>query len=167
MVFLNGSAVKIYYSVVLYNCFKKENSIMVENLSKILANYVFLSLKTQNYHWNVTGSNFASLHQMFEDQYNDLSTAIDDIAERIRALGAKTPATIEEYSKLNVLSEGNNKYNSTEMLSDLIKSHEELAKLLKNFIDDASNNGDVVTEDMLIGRLQEHEKVIWFLKSSL
>lgn len=140
---------------------------MVENLSKVLANYVFLSLKTQNYHWNVTGPNFASLHQMFEDQYNDLSTAIDDIAERIRALGEKTPATMVEYTKLNVLSEGNNEYNSTEMLNDLIKSHQQVTELLKNCISNAANNGDVVTEDMLIGRLQEHEKVIWFLKSSL
>jgi starvation-inducible DNA-binding protein len=140
---------------------------MVENLSKVLANYVFLSLKTQNYHWNVIGPNFASLHQMFEDQYNDLSSAIDDIAERIRALGEKTPATMVEYTKLNVLSEGNNEYNSTEMLNDLIKSHQQVTELLKNCISNAANNGDAVTEDMLIGRLQEHEKVIWFLKSSL
>ena len=140
---------------------------MVEHLSKILANYSFLSIKTQNYHWNVTGPNFMSLHQMFEDQYNDLTQATDEIAERIRALGSKTPATIAEYSKINILSEGNKDYAADEMINDLINSHEQIVVLLKDSIESASNHGDVATEDMLVGRLAEHEKVIWFLKSSI
>ena len=104
---------------------------------------------------------------MFEDQYNDLIQATDEIAERIRALGSKTPATIAEYSKINILSEGNKDYSADEMINDLIKSHEQIVILLKDSIESASSHGDVATEDMLIGRLAEHEKVIWFLKSSI
>lgn len=143
-----------------------QNSV-VKNLEIVLANSYSLALKTQNYHWNVTSSDFKALHEMFEEQYNDLFTAIDEIAERIRALGEKVDGTYENFSKISEIKSGNKDLKSNEMLKDLLDSNETLIKLLKEGVAAAQNASDEVTADVFIGRLKTHEKAAWMIKSSI
>ena len=140
---------------------------IIESLKKILANSYILQLKTQNYHWNVTGSNFYSLHLLFESQYKDLSSAIDLLAERIRALGAKAPATFTSYHKNSSIKDGNENYSATEMLEDLMKDQKIITKLLNESIDIAKKHNDETTISMLADRIEIHDKNHWMINSSL
>lgn len=141
------------------------SNIQFEKLNTILASYNHLSLKTQNYHWNVTGINFLELHSLFESQYNQISTAIDGIAERIRAIGKIAIANTHEYSKLSIIKDGNENFTAKEMIEDLINSHDLMIKLIKETINICEDIKDKATEDMLISLLTEHEKNTWILKS--
>jgi len=139
-----------------------------EVLGRLLANEYFLYLKTLNYHWNVTGENFISLHQLLESQYEWLIETVDEIAERIRTLGFVTPATYKEFSKKELIikeTEGNQ--TSKEMLTDLVKSHEALIRELRNDIKKMDGTEDYGTEDMMITWLEGHEKRVWMLRSHL
>ena len=143
------------------------NTPVTDALKQVLADTYTLYLKTQNYHWNVTGPSFRSLHMLFEEQYNDMFAANDEIAERIRALGEKAPGGYSAFSKLTKISEGDNNKNAEAMLEDLYASQQQMIATLKAGIDIAGDANDNVTEDMLIGRLQVHEKQSWMLAASL
>jgi starvation-inducible DNA-binding protein len=135
-------------------------------LERGLADSYALLIKTQNYHWNLTGSNFYSLHKLFEEQYNDLFAAIDELAERIRTLGSKAPGSFSEFSRITGISEPNSELDSGAMLEDLIQSNQELVKTLKNLREVSNKNDDSATEDMAIARTLVHQKNIWLLESS-
>lgn len=137
-----------------------------QSLEKVLANSYALALKTQNYHWNVVGENFKSLHELFASQYEELSDAIDEIAERIRALGVKVDGSFENFQKLSSIKSGDKNLSKNEMLRDLILGHEVLVQELRSGIKTAQEDGDEVTADILIGRANSHEKSIWMLSSS-
>jgi starvation-inducible DNA-binding protein len=139
-----------------------------EVLGRLLANEYFLYLKTLNYHWNVTGENFISLHQLLESQYEWLIETVDEIAERIRTLGFVTPATYKEFSKKElIIKENEGNQTSKEMLTDLVKSHEALIRELRNDIKKMDGTEDYGTEDMMIQWLEGHEKRVWMLRSHL
>lgn len=104
-----------------------KNHQTVVSLEKVLANSYALYLKTQNYHWNVVGANFKSLHELFNEQYNDLAAAIDEIAERIRALGVKVDGTFENFSKLSKIKSGDKNAKNEMMIRDLISGNETIA----------------------------------------
>ena len=140
---------------------------LFESLVVVLANQHALALKTQNYHWNVTGANFQSLHSLFEDQYKDLSLAIDDLAERIRAIGYKTPASWDAYSPLVLLANGFENADANTMLKDLSKDQGIMLDILHRALSIAQEMQDEVTADLLIGRLAEHEKNTWVLSSTI
>lgn len=142
------------------------NNLTVQNLEIALANSYALALKTQNYHWNVVGENFKSLHELFGAQYEEISAAIDEIAERIRTLGSKVEGTFENFSKLTAIKSGNKNFGKIEMIQDLISGHEVIINSLKAAIKVAQNEGDEATADMFIGRIQAHEKAVWMLASS-
>lgn len=144
----------------------KKNHQTIENLEKLLANSYVLYLKTQNYHWNVVGENFKSLHLLFEEQYNELAAAVDEIAERIRALGAKVDGTFENFSKLSKIKSGNKNFGKIEMIQDLISSQEIIVEDLKAAIGVAQKEDDEGTADLFIGRIKAHEKAAWMLQAS-
>lgn len=146
---------------------KRKRTHLIEGLSHLLADTYLLYLKTQNFHWNVTGSNFYALHKMFEDQYGQLANAVDLIAERIRALKAPAPATLAEYQKLTSLHEAGHHLNSESMLRELMNDHETIAKLINGLFLTAEEERDEVTLDLLIQRKNEHDKTAWMLHSSL
>ena len=135
-------------------------------LEEVLANTYMLLLKTQNYHWNVVGANFKSLHELFEVQYNDLFAAADEIAERTRALGSKVDATVENFSKISKIKSGDKNADASHMISDLVSSNDVVVKALEAGIKTAQAEGDEGTADLFIGRLKAHEKAIWMLQSS-
>lgn len=139
-----------------------------ELLKKLLADYALLALKTQNFHWNVTGANFSSLHALFEQQYTDLAAAMDEIAERVRTLGHPAPGSFAEFLALATLKEaGAGKLKASAMVQALHDDHLALAKALKRAISTSSEEGDEVTADLLTGRVAIHEKNAWMLASSL
>jgi starvation-inducible DNA-binding protein len=136
-------------------------------LSALLADTYALYLKTQNYHWNVTGPNFFSLHNLFDGQYNELAEAVDEIAERIRALGELAPGSFKDFSRLMSVSEAKTKTNALGMVNDLIKTHEAICKSISQIIEQTRKENDEGTQDLLINRLAAHEKMAWMLRSHL
>jgi starvation-inducible DNA-binding protein len=137
-------------------------------LKESLANTYSLQLKTQYYHWNVTGPTFSSLHALFASQYEELSSAVDELAERIRTLGHTTPGTFHEFAALSSLKE--DKYPPSDwkaMVANLLAAHEALTRRVRDKITAAQKNGDEGTADLFIGKLQAHEKAAWMLRSHL
>ena len=143
------------------------NKVITENLKEVLADSYILYLKTQNYHWNVTGHHFKSLHLMFEEQYNDLFLAVDLIAERIRALGEKAPGTFNIYSKLTNIKEGNEDLDADSMVKDLANDQKIIVNTLNKTLTAAHKAHDEVTVGIITDRLQIHQKNAWMLESSL
>ena len=140
---------------------------LADELAHFFADTYTLYLKTQNFHWNVKGPNFYSLHKMFEEQYVDLANAVDEIAERIRALGANTPASYTKFSQLTSIKEENGEINADEMLQRLLKDHQTLSQHALGLIPRAQKVHDEGTADLLIQRAKIHDKTAWMLKSSL
>lgn len=136
-----------------------------QSLSKLLADSYVLYLKTQNYHWNVTGKMFQPLHSLFEEQYTDISNAIDVIAERIRALGEYTPASFIAFSKLTSIKEENAIPNSDEMIHNLILANETIIYTARNCIQVCDEAEDEVSIGIIVSRLEAHEKNAWILRS--
>ncbi len=136
-------------------------------LKKVLADNYALYLKTQNYHWNVEGPNFKPLHLLFEEQYTDLATANDTIAELIRGLGEKAPGTFEAFAKSTSIKPGNENASADQMLKDLIKDQGMMEKSLQQALDIAQKAGDEVVAGFMIERMTVHRKAAWMLKSSL
>lgn len=136
-------------------------------LKKLLANTYALYLKTQNYHWNVVGPQFYGLHHLFEDQYKELSDAVDEIAERIRGLNDTAPGSFEEFIAMKDIPEAKQGINAMVMVKDLQDTHEALRDKLVLILDEAKQNEDDVTQDLIIERLEAHEKAVWMLKSHL
>ena len=144
-----------------------KNHKTLEAVEQALASSYALMLKTQNYHWNVVGENFKSLHELFGAQYEEIFAAIDELAERIRALGSKVEGSFENFSKLSKAKSGNKNLDAKSMIKDLIGDHEALVKDLKSGIKISQSDEDEATADMFIGRIEAHEKAIWMLQSSL
>ncbi len=140
---------------------------ITEGLSKLLADSYTLYLTTHNFHWNVTGSMFQTLHLMFETQYNELWQAVDVIAERIRSLGMVAPGTYREFSKLTSLTEPTGVPPAREMIVKLIEGHEAVIRTTRDVVPKAEKVNDEATLDLLTQRLQIHEKTSWMLRSLL
>lgn len=140
---------------------------LINSLKNTLADTYTLYLKTQNYHWNVTGESFASLHAMFETQYNDLFLAVDLIAERIRALGEKAPGTFSAYKKMTTISEGNENASATEMVKDLAQDQHKIIATLNIVLKEAHKTGDEVTASIITDRIEIHQKNAWMLNASI
>ena len=148
---------------------KVENNdkLVIEGLRIVLADSYALYLKTQNYHWNITGPNFISLHKLFEKQYDDLFKAIDVIAELIRGLGEKTPGSFEEFSQLATIKAGNKDGSANDMLNDLINDQDAIEKSLTSTLKAARSIEDEVVLGYIVERLTFHRKAKWLLKSCL
>lgn len=143
------------------------NKNVSDSLKVALADSYLLYLKTQNYHWNVTGPNFKSFHLMFEEQYNDLFAAVDLIAERIRALGEKAPGTYAKYIKLANIKEGNEDLDANSMVKELAEDQDIIVKTLSNVLKESQSVGDEVTAGIVTDRIEIHQKNSWMLKSSI
>lgn len=140
---------------------------IVSNLKIALADSYILLLKTQNYHWNVTGPNFQSLHLMFESQYNDLFAAVDSIAERIKALGGTAPGSFLHYGKITNIIENDTKISADEMVKDLANDQQKIIASLAQVMRDAQKIGDEVTSGMMASRIEMHQKNAWMLRSTI
>lgn len=140
---------------------------VADELAHFLADTYLLYLKTQNFHWNVKGPLFHTLHLMFEEQYKELAEAVDIIAERIRALGSNTPATFSEFLKLSSLKEDTGTLSAEDMLRKLFQDHETINHHAEIIFKKAEEANDQATMDMLIQRMREHQKTAWMLASCL
>lgn len=140
---------------------------IVEGLSRLLADTYTLYLKTHNYHWNVVGPMFNTLHLMFEQQYNELALAVDLIAERIRALGAPAPGTYAQYARLSSIAEDDGVPVATDMIANLVAGQEAVVRTARSVFPVVESAGDEVTADLLTQRMQIHEKTAWMLRSML
>jgi starvation-inducible DNA-binding protein len=136
-------------------------------LSRVLADSYGLYLKTHNFHWNVTGPMFQTLHLMFETHYNELALAVDLIAERIRALGFPAPGTYREFAKLSSIPDPDGVPEAKDMIAQLVAGHETVAKTSREVFKLAEKASDQPTCDLLTQRLQVHEKTAWMLRSLL
>lgn len=140
---------------------------IAEGLSNLLADTYTLYLKTHNFHWNVTGPMFQTLHLMFEQQYNELALAVDLIAERIRALGFPAPGTYKEFSKLSSISEEEGTPSAEEMIRKLVEGQEAVVRTARSVFPVVDRANDEPTADLLTQRMQVHEKTAWMLRSLL
>lgn len=136
-------------------------------LANVLADTYLLYLKTQGVHWNITGPRFYSMHKLTEEQYEDLSEAIDALAERIRALGLHAPAAFGDYQRLSILDSSETDEEADAMIKALIQDNEAVAKRLRDYVEIAEDNGDVFTADMLTARIGRHEENAWMLRASI
>ncbi len=146
---------------------KNDREKIAAGLSRLLADSYSLYLKTHNYHWNVTGPQFNTLHQMFEVQYTELATAVDEIAERIRALGVRAPGSYSEFAKLTSIEEGTGKESAEEMVRQLAVGQETVVRTAREAFPAADAASDEPTADLLTQRMQLHEKNAWMLRSML
>jgi starvation-inducible DNA-binding protein len=145
----------------------KDRKEIADGLSHLLADTYTLYLKTHNFHWNVTGPLFNTLHLMFETQYNELALAVDLIAERIRALGEFAPGSYAAYAKLSVIKEANGVPNANDMIRELVEGQEAVARTARAMFPVVERASDEPTADLLTQRLQIHEKTAWMLRSML
>ncbi|MBS0290762.1 MAG: DNA starvation/stationary phase protection protein [Proteobacteria bacterium] len=139
----------------------------LQALKVLLANTYALYLKTQNYHWNVVGPQFHAFHLLFETEYKQLLEAVDEIAERIRAKGEFSPGSFKEFIELKTIHEAKTKIDALQMVKDLVESHEVINKSLHALLDQAKAENDEVTQDLILERMEFHEKAIWMLASHL
>lgn len=146
---------------------EKDRAKIAEGLSKLLADDFALYLKTHNFHWNVTGPMFQTLHVMFEAQYNELWIALDAIAERIRALGFPAPGTTSQLERLASIPETEGVPDAKQMIRLLVEGHEAVARTARKLFPAVERASDEPTADLLTQRLQVHEKTAWMLRSLL
>lgn len=140
---------------------------IAEGLSKLLADTYTLYLKTHNFHWNVTGPMFQTLHLMFEQQYNELALAVDLIAERIRALGFPAPGSYREFARLSSVHEAEGSPRAEEMIRQLVDAQQVVVRTARQAFELADRANDQPTADLLTQRMQIHEKTAWMLRSLL
>lgn len=140
---------------------------VIDQLKVMLANNYVLYTKTQVFHWNVQGKRFHMLHKMFEEQYETLSEANDDIAERIRSLGNYTPLSLKSLVDLATLQEADAVVSDDQMVAALLNDHQAMCEHARKVISVAEEQGDDGTADFVTARLEEHEKTAWMLRSSL
>ena len=146
---------------------EKQRQKIASGLSRLLADSYTLYLKTHNFHWNVKGPMFGTLHLMFEAQYNELALAVDLIAERIRALDVQAPGSYREFGKLTAIQESEGSPSATEMIKQLVAGQETVARTARSVFPDAEAANDQPTADLLTQRMQVHEKTAWMLRSLL
>lgn len=140
---------------------------LAEGLSRVLADTYTLYLKTHNFHWNVTGPMFQTLHLMFEAQYKELAVAVDDLAERIRSLGYPAPGTYKQYAELTSIKEESGMIAAEEMIRQLVDGQEAVVKTARALYPLVEKTNDEATGDLLTQRIQTHEKTAWMLRSLL
>lgn len=140
---------------------------VISQLEKLLASSYTLYLKTHNYHWNVTGPMFTTLHGLFEEQYTDLALAVDEIAERIRTLGARAPGSYSEFAKLSAVKEDTGSPPAKEMINSLVNDQEVIAGITRDLIEAAEAIPDAATADLATRRMDLHQKNAWMLRSHL
>lgn len=140
---------------------------IAEGLSRVLADSYLLYLKTHNFHWNVEGPKFKALHELFEEQYTDLATAVDDIAERVRTLGEYAPGSYAQFAELTSIKEETGHPNAEEMVRQLADDQITVTGTARKTLEDAQKAGDEATVDLLTGRMATHEKNAWMLRSML
>lgn len=140
---------------------------VVQALSRLLASSYTLYLKTHNYHWNVTGPMFTTLHTLFEREYTELALAVDEIAERIRALGHPAPGSYAEFSKLSLVAEAQGVPPALQMVSQLVEDQQLVADAARALRKAAGAAGDDASEDLAVRRIDVHEKNAWMLRSHL
>jgi starvation-inducible DNA-binding protein len=138
-----------------------------DGLAHYLADIYLLTLKTQNFHWNVRGPHFHSLHKFFEELYQELSEAVDLVAERIRAMHMTTPASFAQFLKLTCLEEETAAVSTEEMLKQLLHDHQVLSRNLLRLFEQAEQAEDQATVDLITERMRAHEKNSWMLRSTL
>lgn len=146
---------------------RKERSEITAGLSRLLADSYTLYLKTHNYHWNVEGPLFNTLHLMFEQQYTELAQAVDVIAERIRALGEPAPGSYAAFSKLSSIEEEEDVPAAETMIANLVKGQEAVVRTARSIFPAVERANDEPTADLLTQRMQIHEKNAWMLRSML
>jgi starvation-inducible DNA-binding protein len=146
---------------------EKDRAAIAEGLSRLLADSFTLYLMTHNFHWNVTGPMFSTLHAMFMDQYTEQWNALDTIAERIRALGVIAPGGYDEYQNLTVIPSVKGRLKALEMVALLLSAQEATARTARDLLPLASKANDQPTSDLLTERLDVHEKTAWMLRSLL
>jgi starvation-inducible DNA-binding protein len=146
---------------------EKDRENIAKGLSKLLADTYTLYLKTHNYHWNVTGPMFNTLHLMFEQQYTELALAVDLVAERIRALGHPAPGSYRAYAKLTSIQEEEGVPDANEMIRQLVLGQETVTRTARELFPTVDKAGDEPTADLLTQRMQVHEKNAWMLRSLL
>ncbi len=144
-----------------------QRKLISDGLCHFLADTYTLYLKTHNFHWNVTGPHFKSLHLLFEEQYAELALAVDLIAERIRALGFPAPASYQQFSALTKIKEETGVLHYEQMIGHLTSDHEYLAKIARDFFLISDKAHDEVTNNLLSERMDVHEKTAWMLRSLL
>lgn len=144
-----------------------DNAATVEHMSKLLADTYTLYLKTHNYHWNVTGPMFTTLHTLFETQYTELALAVDEIAERIRTLGARAPGSYTEYAELATVKEDTGTPKATDMIEILVADQQAVVESARKVIEAASEAGDDASADLGTRRIDVHQKNAWMLRSHL
>lgn len=140
---------------------------LADGLSHVLADTYALYVKTQHFHWNVTGPMFRALHEMFEEQYTELADAVDEVAERIRALGHPAPGSFSKFAELTTIDEEAGVPQAQEMIRQLVLGHEAVVRTARTVFASAESANDQVTVDLLTERMQVHEKTAWMLRSLL
>ncbi|GAB7128989.1 Dps family protein [Silvimonas sp. JCM 19000] len=146
---------------------EQDRKAIADGLSRLLADTYTLYLQTHNFHWNVTGPMFNTLHVMFETQYNELALATDLIAERIRALGFPAPGTYGKFAALTRVEAVEGIPEATEMIRILLKGQETVVTTARGLLDKVGEVNDQATDDLLTQRLQVHEKTAWMLRALL
>ena len=146
---------------------EQDRGSIVDGLSRLLADTYTLYLKTHNFHWNVTGPMFQTLHLMFETQYTELAMAVDLIAERIRALGSFAPGSYTEFARLSSVKEADGIPAAQEMIEQLVRDQEAVVRTARSIFAVVDQAGDEPTADLLTQRMQVHEKTAWMLRSLL
>ena len=145
----------------------KSSPKVVEELSHLLADSYTLYLKTHNFHWNVTGPMFTTLHTLFETQYTELALAVDEIAERIRTLGSRAPGSYAEFARLTGVKEAKGAVAATQMVRQLAADQQTVAAAAQRVVQAAQADGDEASADLGIRRMQVHQKNAWMLRSHL
>jgi starvation-inducible DNA-binding protein len=146
---------------------EKDRNAVATGLAKLLADTYTLYLKTHNFHWNVTGPMFNTLHLMFEAQYTELALAVDLVAERIRALGLPAPGSYAQFARLSTVREETGVPHAEDMIRQLVEGQEAVTRTARQVFPVAERAQDQVTMDLLTQRLQAHEKAAWMLRSLL
>jgi starvation-inducible DNA-binding protein len=144
-----------------------DRGLVAEELTKVLADSFAVYLKTHGYHWNVRGPEFFSFHNLLEQQYRDIWTALDEIAERIRALGVLAPQSFSGFGNLTSIKDGDPEKDAIPMLKELMQDHETLIATARQAFEAAEAAGDEASADLMTQRLAAHEKFAWMLRSTL
>lgn len=140
---------------------------IAKGLAKLLADTYTLYLKTHNFHWNVTGPHFQQLHLMFMDQYSEMWAAVDEVAERIRALGEFAPGGYKAFAAISSIKESEGNPDWKEMINQLVDGHEEVIRTCRNLLPQVQEAGDESSNALIGDRLRIHEKTAWMLRSLL
>ena len=139
---------------------------IADGMSNLLSDTYTLYVQTQGYHWNVTGPNFPALHQMLEDQYIELQAAVDTLAERVRAVGAKSPGSFAEFLERATVKDNKGATSASQMVKDLIEGHETIIRTARPVAEVAEKADDVASADLVTERIRAHEKTAWMLRAT-